>query len=199
MRHLVGVTQRVEKLEKYDEKRDCLDQRWQRMLAEIGVLSVPIPNDPETFSQFVSATNLSGFILTGGNDLNAYGGEAIERDALENQLLKYSEDQDLPVLGVCRGMQVMHVADGGSLKPIDHHVRTRHLQSFQNEEIEVNSYHNWGIYSPTEHFNVLCRCDDGSIEAFEHVNNQWIGIMWHPEREGALAKHDRRILERLFK
>ncbi|WP_417613188.1 gamma-glutamyl-gamma-aminobutyrate hydrolase family protein [Owenweeksia hongkongensis] len=199
MRHMIGLTQRVERQENYSEKRDCLDQRWQRVLDEIGALIVPIPNDPTNFSHFASAISFSGFILTGGNDLSAYGGAAPERDTLEAQLLQYAADQFLPVLGVCRGMQFMHVDDGGSLSAVKGHVRTRHSLSFQGQQIDVNSYHTWGIHQTSAHFNALCVSEDGAVEAFQHTKNPWIGIMWHPEREDVLADHDRGILESLFK
>src|SRR5271165_6978792 len=102
----VAITQRVEVVPGFGERRDCLDQAWTRFLAACGLLPVLVPNVTDVALALCERANVSGVLLTGGNDLAALGGDAPERDAVENALLDFAEQHKLPVLGVCRGMQL---------------------------------------------------------------------------------------------
>ena len=84
---LVAVTQRVAVVPAYGERRDCLDQAWSRFLAACGLLPVLLPNVMETALELCEAAGVGGLLLTGGNDLAQLGGDAPERDAVENSLL----------------------------------------------------------------------------------------------------------------
>ncbi len=65
---LVGITQRVERIDSYDERRDCLDQRWHLVAEKMGWLLVPLPNvAPERARILVETQRLSAVILSGGN------------------------------------------------------------------------------------------------------------------------------------
>ena len=127
MKFLLGVTQRVQDNELYVERRDCLDQRWVSFLRKIEIIPIPIPNLTEDFSYLFDILGIKGILLTGGNNLPFNSKEvsdAPERDYLELKLLKYAELTQIPVLGVCRGFQIMNQYLGGSLIKIKNHVST---------------------------------------------------------------------------
>src|SRR5579884_3147277 len=111
----IAVSQRVSVVPDYGERRDCLDQAWTRFLAACGLIPVLIPNVTETALALCEAASVSGLLLTGGNDLHSLGGDAPERDEVENALLEWAEQRGLPVLGVCRGMQIIQRRYGSPL------------------------------------------------------------------------------------
>ena len=76
----VIFTQRVEIIESYNERRDCADQRIAEFIKECGFLPIPIPNNPDILNDAISQIEPCGIILTGGNSLVKYGGNAPERD-----------------------------------------------------------------------------------------------------------------------
>ena len=190
----IGVTQRVEALPDRDERRDCLDQAWSPWLAAIGMLAVPIPNRIADVGAFIERLDLSGVILTGGNDLEGLPGAentAPERDAVERAILERSAQTGLPVFGFCRGLQLLAVHYGGRLSRIADHVRKRHPVKAENvgalelgDRDDVNSYHGWGAW-PGDVGDVLriaAVASDGSVEALRHPDLAQAAVMWHPER-----------------
>lgn len=137
-------------------------------------------------------------VLSGGNDI----GEYPERDATERHLLTWAAANRIPVLGICRGLQMMAVWAGGNLVPVEGHVRTRHALSVSAPQGEwsasVNSFHNWGLSSCPDGFEIAAQAEDGGIEAIRHIELPWEGWMWHPEREETFAPQDTARLRRLF-
>lgn len=206
----VGVSQRVDVVASYGEHRDCLDREWAVLLEQLGILMVPVPNGLSAPNLWLEDMGLDAFILSGGNDLaqlpNAHR-PSVERDATEMTILDYASCRNIPVLGVCRGLQMMNVYLGGSLTPIEGHVATRHSvtslasQSLFSAYSDVNSFHDWGVPAEGLADTLLpgVRCQDGTIEAAQHVSLPWACIMWHPERESPFAKADLELLKRLFK
>ena len=122
-------------------------------------------------------------MLSGGNDIGAFP----QRDATETYLLDWAARGRKPVLGICRGMQMMAVHGGGSLVPVTGHVRVYHDLddggSPAGWPCRVNSYHDFAIAESPPPYTVLARAADGTIEAFGHVDLPWEGWMWHPERD----------------
>lgn len=80
---VVLYTQRVEIVESYNERRDCADQNIPRFIDSCGYLPIPLPNVWDVTRKVIMNVKPAGIILTGGNSLVKYGGDAPERDAVE--------------------------------------------------------------------------------------------------------------------
>lgn len=194
----VAVTQRVAIDPAHGERRDALDQRWAPFLAACGVLPVPVPNDAALAVALAERAGVAGVLLTGGNDI----GTAPERDETERRLVGWAEAQGLPVLGVCRGMQMLLTLAGVPLEPVDGHVATRHAVRIGGERIEVNSYHGFAAKAVggdlAADLEVWGIADDSVVEAVRHRVRPTLGIMWHPEREAAFSARDVALVGGLF-
>lgn len=207
---LIGITARVDVAR---ERRDALDQAWYQTLSGAGLRAIVLPNFPEIpggVGGLLADLGLSGVILSGGNDLvdhSAVSGTAApERDAFEAQLIDACAERELPVLGVCRGMQVMVCHYGGGITEIDEHVATRHRldtvpgnrMGLENREA-VNSFHGFAVRE-ADLGSVLApaaRAPDGTIEAVHHPSLPQAALMWHPERE-PFDRRDVSLLARWF-
>jgi len=204
---LVGVTQRVDLVETHDELRDALDQRLIDWLVKAGCVPIPIPNtlvdldlnDQPLLKNWLKAMNISALILSGGNDI----GQQPYRDLTELFLLSWAEKNSLPVLGLCRGMQMMGVWGGARLVNTNGHVKSRHkLQVAEGSgewSVTVNSFHNMVLDMCPEHFRVLATSEEGNLEAMEHQTLPWEAWMWHPEREETFSFSDIKRFRRLLK
>jgi putative glutamine amidotransferase len=163
--------------------------------------------------------SLDGLLLSGGSDLDPgyYGEEPVpelgvtlpERDAFEMALVGLALRRGMPVFGICRGMQVLNVALGGTLyqdlpsqwdrDPLKHRQATPKWQPTHEvrvsegsyiaevmgrESVKVNSYHHQGIRDLAEGLVVTGRSTDGVIEAVEaeDLSERWLlGVQWHAE------------------
>lgn len=192
----IGISQRQDAVIGRDEVRDGLDVRLSKLLWKLGFLPIPLVSGLEQPANYIRALGLDGIILSGGNDL----GQVPARDVLEIALLDYAASKNLPVLGICRGMQMMNHFQGGTLRPVLDHVGVCHHVSGSlvgPSDREVNSYHNFGILSDdlgTE-LDAVAWSSDGVIEALKHRTWPWLGIMWHPERNEPYAKPDRILIK----
>jgi gamma-glutamyl-gamma-aminobutyrate hydrolase PuuD len=194
----VAITQRVAVIPEYGERRDCLDQAWPRFLHACGLSPLPIPNVPEVALEMFRRTDLAGLVLTGGNDLAAVGGNAPERDRTENALVDEAESRGLPVLAVCRGMQLIQHRHGIALSRIEGHVAPRQTIAIRGKETEVNSYHCFGARESRPPLEVWAVAGDGVIKAVRHASRPTTGIMWHPERNSPFAADDIALFRRVF-
>lgn len=132
----LGLTQRVEVVEAYGERRDCLDQAWTELLEGWGYTPVPLATTVETPREYLDQFDLDGVILTSGNDLTHLddaANPAPERDAFERAAVAWALDWGVPVLGVCRGLELLNHYFGGSLGSVDDHVDTIHSVSFGSD------------------------------------------------------------------
>ena len=192
----IGLTMRIVEATGYVEPRDAIAQDWPRFL-KIALPDVPwlfIPNlGAHEAVKFCERWNINRLIVTGGQDI----GHAALRDETETELLTWAERGNHPVLGICRGMQLMAARAGTSCHHVKGHVSTRH---HVNGTIgrEVNSYHNQAIYDCPDGFVVTARADDGTIEAIHHTSLPWYGCMWHPEREDPPACADVQELKKVL-
>jgi N5-(cytidine 5'-diphosphoramidyl)-L-glutamine hydrolase len=195
---LVGVTQRVSVEPGYGERRDCLDQAWTRFLAGCGLLPVLLPNVAEAALELAEAAEVGGFVLTGGNDLAGLGGDAPERDATENAVLQLAERRGLPVLGVCRGMQMIQQRFSVPLCRVEGHVTPRQEIRIAGRPREVNSYHRFGAFTSRPPLEVWAVAGDGVVKAIRDSTRRITGIMWHPEREAPFSPADVALFRQVF-
>lgn len=213
----IGLTQRVEAVASQGERRDCLDQRWSELLLSRGLLPVPLFNLAGDVGPYLEALALDGVILTGGNDLVEpdQDGGAPERDRFERALLAWCGERRIPVLGVCRGAQLLGVFHGGALRRIAGHVACRHAVIRTTGELasrggrvarrwparfEVNSYHAFALASRGlgPRLRPLALAEDGGVEAIGHVELPQLGIMWHPERETPFVDGPLDVIDAFF-
>jgi putative glutamine amidotransferase len=173
---------------------------------------------------------LDGLIITGGGDIDPalYNGAAHpmvysvdnERDAFEINLAKFALESHIPVLGICRGLQILVVASGGTLIPhipdeygtsIAHRLEpepgvrkhTEHTvkitqnsrlgKLIQKTNISVVSWHHQAVgILPSNWRAVAHAAEDGVIEAAEHLHHPWaVGVQWHPEMSQNDPNHER--------
>ena len=189
----LGITQRVENIVSYAERRDCLDQRWASMALQLGYLPLPLPNmAADQIPMLLDNLKLDGVLLSGGNSIACIDPEtdglAPERDVFESALLSASFERKIPIVGVCRGMQLINVVLGGRLSRIVDHA-AKHHPIIQKDGLPiaevVNSYHSWAIPSDGLATELTPLAFDlaGNVEAFDCPEKNLLGIMWHPERE----------------
>ena len=178
----------------------------------------------QPFSNYVAALDALGatverestegcdaLLLPGGGDIHprfygrsAAGAEEIDeaRDEYELALLRSFAAAGKPIFGVCRGLQLINVAFGGTLlRHIDghsgvgggdsfHDVRTDDsvLRGLYGGRFTVNSAHHQAIGRLGAGLRVIARADDGTIEAVRHERLPILAVQWHPERLGAEGK-----------
>ncbi len=204
----LGISQRVEVIRSYGERRDCLDQRWSALALSLGCAPIPLMNIAiEHVSDVLDTFALDALVLSGGNSLcvldeNA-SDAAQERDAFESALLNEAIARDIPVLGVCRGMQMINHYFGGQLSACSGHVATRHALKVVPEyqaliSTPVNSYHGYGIppHQLAAELTMLAEDDAAFVEAFVHPHKRVMGIMWHPERETPFRAADFSLIQK---
>lgn len=195
---MIAITQRVEKVEAYGETRDSLDQSWAKLVFQCGFLPVILPNNMEVAKSLLNQISISGIILTGGNNLVNYDGDAPERDQLEQYLIEYSMEAGIPLLGVCRGMQVIQDYFKVPLVKVKGHIATEHEINVEGKRNLKNSFHRYGARSSVEELLILAASEDGVVEAIYHKEFKIFAIMWHPERNNPFDQEDILYIENIF-
>lgn len=192
MKKCIAVTQRVEYVKAIKERRDALSQEWAELAEICGFVPLILPNRLSMAKEMLQKIPPDGILLTGGNDI----GDAPERDETERFLIQRAAEARIPLLGVCRGMQMILTYFGTPLQKVEGHVRVEHPLS--NGDV-VNSFHSWGTTECKEPLVPQTRSGDGILEAVRHQNCPWIhGIMWHPERYHPSRERDVQFIKEVF-
>ena len=194
-----------------------------RFLARKGYMPILIPDLPkDQLAPFLS--EMQGFVFQGGSDIapGTYGETPIEngrwpgdahRDAYELSILDWAVKQEKPVLGICRGFQLLNVYFGGTLyqdlglqtkTPVEHRNAEKYDRIFhevectpnglikkiyQQDRLTVNSVHHQGVKTLGKDLVVDAKsAQDGLIEAFHHAGSvPVLGVQWHPEFSHTLS------------
>ncbi|MGE0631054.1 MAG: gamma-glutamyl-gamma-aminobutyrate hydrolase family protein [Pseudobdellovibrionaceae bacterium] len=208
------ITPRLQQNVEYPEVREALDIKWGKFLStcDLMPISTSIGIEP---SQYFEVFDIEGVLLTGGNDLSRFAANdplSIQRDEYEKKLLKLAQLNKVPVLGICRGMQVICEYSGIPLVPITGHISKEHevsfrkntlLSQFYNPQMRTNSFHCYGIIEekisalPGE-WRIAATAFDGSVEAVENPKLRWVGLMWHPERQEPFQIQDTQFIRSFF-
>lgn len=192
------ISQRVDEIKDYGEVRDALDEEWQQLFLQMDTALVPVPNTPQIVKAVLKRIKPEAIILSGGNNPVSYGGTAPQRDLTDELLIQYAIEHDVPLLGVCRGMQSIALYFGGTLKKVEGHVAVLH-------EIEgeitrkVNSYHGYAVDNPGQNIRITARAKDKTVEAICHETYRIYGIMWHPERVKGFSEADINLIKEKLK
>lgn len=210
----------------YDEKRRVrIPPAYLTSLSECGAIGVVIPyaEDAKTINEY--AARFDGFLFSGGVDLDPiYYGEVKafdsveidpDRDRFELLLMEAVYGTGKPILGICRGEQLLNVACGGSLfqhmeghrqseagKIPTHCVRidpaSRLYGIVRKESIMTNTFHHQAVKNVAPSLRASAWAEDGTVEAVESDTHPFlIGVQWHPESLFAGESHAR-VLFRAF-
>ena len=182
-----------------------------------GAIPLMLPNtlEEELMDEYLEI--IDGLCFSGGDDICPlmYGEDPIKevkkidhlRDEFEVKLFQKAAAKNMPVLGICRGCQIINVSSGGSLYQdinVQKDGTNGHMPKFasagyahhkveimkdsalykilQTEEIPVNSYHHQAVKNIAQGYKVSALSKDGTIEAIESLNHSFIlGVQWHPE------------------
>jgi putative glutamine amidotransferase len=177
-------------------------------------LLIPVAQNRDTLRTILD--KLDGLLLSGGPDINPrfYGEQPLaglgeideDLDRMELEIAGMAFQKDLPILAICRGIQVLNVSLGGTLYQdmpnqvqgsINHtqtadkgtnthsisiEIKTSLHRIFKRKEIWVNGKHHQAIKDLAPGLTVSAKASDGIIEAVEHHKKQFVmGVQWHPE------------------
>ncbi len=216
MRPVIGITSGVRDVASLAGvgATHTVDRAYTTAVAQAGglpLLLVPVDEAGEVIDR------VDGLLLSGGGDVEParYGGEWHDslygvdqaRDEFELSLVELARARRLPTLAICRGMQVLNVALGGSLivdipsqvegalghARVGEHARERHqpitvdagcrLAALVGERVAVNSIHHQAVERLGDGLRVVARSPDGIVEGVEHEDAGWPlwAVQWHPE------------------
>ncbi|GAA3781402.1 gamma-glutamyl-gamma-aminobutyrate hydrolase family protein [Streptomyces phyllanthi] len=208
-RPLIGVSTYLESGARWgvwELEAALLPVGYPRLVQAAGGLAAMLPPDDPSYAAETVA-RLDGLVIAGGPDVDParYGAERSprtgpptpERDAWELALIRAALAAGIPLLGICRGMQLLNVALGGTLvQHLDGHVTQagvfgRHsvkpvpgsrYADIAPEETSVPTYHHQAVDRLGEGLVASAHAADGTVEAVELPGAAWVlGVQWHPE------------------
>lgn len=228
---VIGITAGYD----FEKSASLLRDDYYEAVIQCGAVPVLIPVT-EVKSVWVEYLDIcDGLILSGGPDVDAsYFGQhnmpyakeiSPVRDSMEIFLARQAITVDKPMLGICRGIQVINIAAGGSIFQdiyAENNSDTKLMQHFQQaprwfqihninivketciykvfgrEELKVNSFHHQAVDTVAPDFTVNAYAEDGVIEAISHESKKFIaGVQWHPENLWRKDKTHLKLFERL--
>jgi len=220
---IVGVSLRVVEAVGYHEPRDAISHDWVRFLSGQGLTPVLIPNVLLDPVDYLNRLNISALLLSNGNNLGPlkdtetrYAGDdvSVERDELERALIDYAIQREMPLLGVCRGMQMINAHLGGTVVrdmtgicgAADLHAGTLHRIRITDklwrirlgtEAAMTNSFHRQAVTGATISSQLVpfAWAEPDVVEGVYHSELPIIGVQWHPERRNSSDDIDRIIVE----
>ncbi len=142
-----------------------------------------------TFDNYSLLKKCDGLLLPGGYDINSKwynsnikcNNHSFYNDLLDFLLIRYAIINDIPILGICRGMQALNVYFNGSLKNIKGHYRKKHYIYLNDQKILVNSYHHQAINKIGDGLIIKAISNDNIIEIITHNQYKILGLEFHPE------------------
>lgn len=201
----------------FQDGNSTLAEGYYQSILKAGGVPFIIPCYDDAHALANTLDRIDGILLTGGADINPLflGEEPVKelhginprRDRQELLLTKLAADRQIPILGICRGIQTLNAAFGGLLYQDIHSqmegTRIKHSQDldrsyashtvniekgtllhelFDTDTLAVNSFHHQAVKEPASGFRVCARATDGVIEAMESTEyKSMIGVQWHPE------------------
>ncbi|HET9454651.1 MAG TPA: gamma-glutamyl-gamma-aminobutyrate hydrolase family protein [Gemmatimonadaceae bacterium] len=211
---LVAITATTKVIEGMSRVR--LNEAYVSALAGAGLVPLIVP-PLETVDPDAILDAVQGLVLSGGEDVapKEYGAAAspmtyaphLLRDRTELTLARRARERRMPTLAICRGIQLINVALGGTLvqdipsevkTPLEHGLSERRTERVHDIEvtegsklaqalggtrIAVNSSHHQAIATPAKGLTITARSSDGVIEGAEWTADDWwmLGVQWHPE------------------
>ena len=198
---------------------------YSHAIAHAGGVALQVPPITQSVESVIElVTRFDGVIIQGGGDIDPslYGqtqlsnkiyGISAEHDALEIAIVRAAIEQNKPVLAICRGMQILNVALGGTLhqdlgeilEDGEAHWNTYHEIVLTTDSRVAcamktispkrsHSFHHQALDSVAEDLIVTGRAEDNTVEAIEHKSAHWIvGVQWHPE-DDAMTEPDQQNL-----
>ncbi len=219
----IGVTTSIKTVKAVEEETSA---NYLNAVSKAG--GQPVFLTPETFKKSFEGleNSLDGVVITGGYDINPeiYGENPHkelretddERDFFEKKLLEYCLENKIPVLAICRGMQLLNVVQGGNLNqhlttfiqhsqeeedPVPtHKVNIRNcsfLKQVFGSETMVNSHHHQGVGKLGEELCVAGKSPDKVVEALKYTGDTFcVGVQWHPEMMVNRKKEQLKLFEK---
>ncbi|WP_338948702.1 gamma-glutamyl-gamma-aminobutyrate hydrolase family protein [Fusobacterium varium] len=194
MRYKALITQR-EEIDSYGTLIDKMESNYINYFEELNIDLRVVSNFQKNIVKDIKNENIDLIIFTGGGTvateyLLTPTNEFIQknRDKMEKELFEYGIENNIPILGICRGMQYINGLLGGKISKLsqERNIALDHKVTFFDEIIKVNNYHNDGIYLKdlAKELDIISKDKDYNIvEAFYSKNKKILGIQWHPERK----------------